>query len=51
MDIDSLIRELERPPKKDNRTVVNIIQIIIMLLIGLDAGKDLFDVLNLEALI
>ena len=44
MDVDSLMRELERPPTKDNRTVVNIIQLIIMLLIGLDAGKDLFDV-------
>ena len=44
MDVDSLMRELERPPTKDNRTVVNIIQLIIMLIIGLDAGKDLFDV-------
>ena len=44
MDVDSLMRELERPPTKDNRTIVNIIQLIIMLIIGLDAGKDLFDV-------
>jgi hypothetical protein len=44
MDVDSLIRELERPPTKDNKTVVNIIQLIIMLLVGLDSGKDLFDV-------
>ena len=44
MDVDSLMRELERPPTKDNKTVVNIIQLIIMLIIGLDAGKDLFDV-------
>ena len=44
MDVESLIRDLERPPTKDNKTVVNIIQLIIMLIIGLDAGKDLFDV-------
>ena len=44
MDVDSLMRELERPPTKDNKTVVNIIQLIIMLIIGLDAGKDIFDV-------
>ena len=41
--INDTMRELERPPTRNNLSLLNIIQLIIMLYIGCDSGKELFD--------
>ena len=45
-DMDGIMRQLERPPSKNNLTVYSIIQIILMLCIGCSSGKDLFDIFS-----
>ena len=42
-NVDNVLSELENPPSKNNITIWSIIQILIMLFIGCEAGKDLFD--------
>ena len=41
------MRDLEVPPSKNNLSVINIIQLIIMVCIGLEAGKGVFDLFKL----
>ena len=40
---NGLMNELERPPSRNNITVVSIIELIVIVAIGLESGKDLFD--------
>ena len=40
---NSIMNELERPPSRNNLTVVGIIELIIIVIIGFESGKDLFD--------
>ena len=41
--MDGVMNEIERPPSKNNLTVYSIIQLFIMLYLGCDAGKEVFD--------
>ena len=42
--VENTMRDLERPPSKNNLTVVNIVQLIIMAFIGFEAGNGLFKI-------
>ena len=44
---NDVMRELERPPSKYNLSVLSIIQSIIMLYIGFDSGKEVFDLFKI----
>ena len=41
--MDGVMNEIERPPSKNNLSVYSIIQLFIMLYLGCDAGKEVFD--------
>ena len=41
--MDGVMNEIERPPSKNNLSVCSIIQLFIMLYLGCDAGKEVFD--------
>ena len=41
--MSDIMNEIERPPSKNNLSVYSIIQLIIMLYLGCDAGKEVFD--------
>ena len=45
--MENTMRELERPPSKNNLTVVNIVQLIIMAFIGIEAGNGLFKIFKI----
>ena len=45
--INNTMRELERPPSKSNLSLMNIIQLVLMLLIGLKAGKECYDIFSI----
>ena len=42
----NFMNDLERPPTKDNLTIYNIIELILMLCIGCAAGYNLYSVLS-----
>ena len=41
---NSILNELERPPSRNNLTIVSIIELLIIVLIGFESVKDLFDI-------
>ena len=41
--MDGVMNEIERPPSKNNLSLYSIIQLFIMLYLGCDAGKEVFD--------
>ena len=45
--VNDTMRQLERPPSSSNLSVLNIIQLVLMLLIGLEAGKDCYDIFSM----
>ena len=42
--INDVMREIERPPSRSNLSIYSIIQLLIMLYLGCDAGKEVFDI-------
>ena len=40
------ISEIQNPPSKNNISICSIIQLLIMLYIGCDAGKEVYDLLK-----
>ncbi len=45
--VNDFMRQLERPPSRSNLSVVNIIELVLLLLIGLEAGKNCFDIFSM----
>jgi hypothetical protein len=41
--VENTMKDLERPPTKNNLSVINIIQLVVMLFIGCEAAKGVFD--------
>ena len=42
--INDVMREIERPPSRSNLSIYSIIQLLIMLYLGCDAGKEVFNI-------
>ena len=47
LDLGNIMEYLEIPPKKNNFSIWDIIELIIMSIIGLMAGKELYDIFKL----
>ena len=41
--MDDFMNEIQNPPSKNNFSIYSIIQLLIMLYIGCDAGKEIYD--------
>ena len=42
--VENTMRDFERPPTKNNLSILNIIQLVIMAFIGIEAGNGLFKI-------
>ena len=43
---NNILHQLERPPSKDNLSIYNVIQLILMLFIGISAANKLYYILS-----
>jgi hypothetical protein len=48
--MEDAISEIQNPPSKNNISIFSIIQLLIMLYIGCDAGKEIYDLLKVGSL-